>query len=1128
MNTLGDRDSDITAGIVARDDTPKTYVSYYGDAALDQWVEALATKLRTEDRLDATIDKWQVAPGDQEPAYLEEAIRESTFVVLICTPEYAELFNQRQKRVGYAAAIITGRVLRLDSYRKYVPVLRGGQRSEAVPAFLSDSGVIDLRGDTWNAPEYARLVKTLSQQIGNVGPGLSADDRQRTYWNDLSWHDITARSAPPIRAVRASLLDRIRILPAHLEPEEPIATGLEPPWSRFLNALTWKQECLERLETLQLTLRRLSGYTDATAIRSVVNELTAKLRPRQTYASLHAAFAPPLARRLLSPLHSVRNAVFRQQGGGDPETKTTLGQVQRQIHELMTHGERGAFRKCFLVMGGVGSGKSHFLAGVLRPFQDPFEGDPNDTPDWLPIWVDKPRYGTPFLDHLLKAVRSTTRVDWPALDTFWDVVASIRGAAKVVFILDDVHKWFDAEPDLRQVLAEAIDSLSRIDNVHWLLCLNDRAYASIATLTDRVWAPYSDEDRNLFHGHRRDRDQHPTAPRSGGWYRLDDLVEETGLGVTIVRQAADILAEEQSPSESEPEPDEDGVQANSGRDQDTSGEALLESIFGRTRSYDATTQRALANPLVASVYVVSSLPHGFNFDHVVNVRFLPFLEELRRLLVARSLGEAGSVIQNPLVLEQSIDYVARAFAERGDAELRAEELRDRIGDLAHGESALATPATLSAALQALERAHLIDLVERDSLTGITRIAWNTLRFDLFWELHLADQQLRIVRALPINPDLAVQEIDGWLDGFKAARLRNGVAQFLLLLSDAGHDPFALTLWSHALKAHGLPLHSALFAAGHATTARQKYVAHQLQRHHVVPVTSEDLIALVSFTRLADREVMPPPLAVELLHPRFAALAEYGLGDYAAFALSYAIAQARDARTLMAVVQWLEGCEQLRTADDLARLAVDRLFDLLDGDIDRLADATIDYARTPRRLSTEYELGQKLAQPKGTDRFLFRHWFFDSVCHTIVSGVQTGSYDYFWDRQWYDAVRLNVNPGIAVELEKFANFSISNRARFDARNRKALVALVHDLVKRRNPKHRHNAFFLIRHSEPVAVPGMPTVVDEQFHGDLRIIANDSRLSYLDRIVPRFFEENLGNWRQQGTRPKPRSGPRDKRR
>jgi hypothetical protein len=1104
MNTLGDGGSDGMAGaIVLREpQKPTTYISYYGDAALDAWVERLATRLRTQDGIDAQIDKWQAAPGDQEPEYLEKAIRDSTFVVLICTPEYAALFNGRQTRVGYAAAIITGQVLQFGTFQNYVPVLYSGQRDQAVPTFLSDSGAIDLRGDPWNADEYARLVKTLSRQIGSLQPGLSDEDRQRTYWHDLTWSDIAVRSAQRIRFARASLVERVRIVPARLEPVRPIESGLEGPWSQFLHQRTWKAECLEQIATLRETIGRLSRYKDAPALVEPLNELAAKLARRQPYPTLRAAFDAQLPRRLEQPWQLLRNVALRRRGGGDAATRLTLDEVRGRIARLLAFGERDAFRKCFLVMGGVGSGKSHFLAEVLKPFDD-LTVDSPDTPTWLPIIVDRPRSGAALPDHLLAMVRATTRVDWSSLDTFWDVVVSQRPEAKIVFVLDDLHKWFDADPDVRDALGNAIESFSRIDNVHWLLCLNDRAYVDVAPLTDRIWAAYSDDNRNFFYG-QRVHWRHPSAPRSGGWYRLDDVVEAKAVGVNIVREAGLLERAGAAPEGAAQAPDDSSWTTRA------TGEDLLRSIFGRAPAYDPSTQRALANPLVAAVYVVSSVMQGHSLDDVVNVRFLPFIEELRRLLVDRSVSEAGSDIRGRLPLEQAIDYVARVFTERGDAEIRAEELRERISVLAHNESVLAAAPAISAALQALERAHLLDLVERESPSGITQIAWHMLRFDLFWELFLADQQLRIIHQLRVNPDQAVQEIRGWLDAFKAVRLKNGVAQFLLLLSDAKRYAFAQILWSRALMESALPLHAALFAAGYATASRQAFVADALRRKSATPITPLDLLALVSFTRLAEPGVVSPPLRALLLQPHFGALAEYNLGDYAAFALSYAIAQVHDVPMMMELIQWLEGAEQLGAADDLARLCVDRLSDLLDQDIQRLTKATLDYARQPRVMLPDYEANRRKALGKGVDRYLFRHWFFDRVCDKIVNVLDQEPYWYFWKNGWYDATRLNVNRGTAIELEKFANFAISNRARSDPDRWDALVALVHKLVESNKPRHRHNAFFLIRHSEPV-VAGVATVVDEQFHDDLRTIAADKRVAYLRTFIPGFLEANLGSRR-----------------
>jgi hypothetical protein len=829
--------------LARKDAAPKTYVSYDGNAAHRSWVEAFVARLREEEGIDAFIDKWLIEPGDQKPEHIEKAIRDHDFVVLICTPEYARLFNERQGEVGYAAALITGRLLRLDSHKKYVPVLRSGLREEAVPGFLSSAGVIDLRGDKWqNSAGYGQLVSRLTEQIG-ILPSRPDDERQRKYWNDLSWADLCARSAHHLRFVRASLLARIRILPDTLEPEDPIDSGLNRPWGVFHTQKTWKKDCLERIAVLRLTLGSLSYLKQASALVDALEVFDRRLRPHQSYATLRAAFAPKLTMPLLSLWQALRTAALREAGGGTAQTRHTVDQIRRGIGQLVTLGRDTPCRKCFLVMGGVGAGKSHFLASVLAPFEDL---DAAHALGWLPIWVDRPTSGVPFADHLLAAIRTTTRVEWPSLDTCWDFVAEVLPDAKIVFVFDDLHKRFDVDAGLRQALPDAIEQMSRVDNVHWLLCLNDRAYASIAPLTERIWAAYSDENRNWFYGQQRGHDSRPATPRSGGWYRLDDIVEANEVGLEIVRQSAALLDDVQLFTPPNPEPDCDIPDAPL---ETTSEEDLLRSISGpAAHEYDATTRRALSNPLVASVFVTSRVQLGKSLDVAENVRFVPFINGLRSLLVERSLSEAGSSVENALVIEQAIDYVARAFAEAGDAELRVEDLRTRIAGLAQGESMLTQPTTLSAALQTLERAHLLDRIERSSPSSITRTAWNTLRFDLFWELHLADQQLRSVRGQWLNPDQAAQEIDEWLDQFKAVRLRNGVAQFLLLLSDSEADPFAEMLWTRALRAQGLPLHSALFAATHATTRRQARVARALRQATVAPKTADDLIALVHAAR----------------------------------------------------------------------------------------------------------------------------------------------------------------------------------------------------------------------------------------------------------------------------------------
>ena|SRR5271165_3081661 len=62
------------------------FISYsWDDDAHREWVRKLATRLRA-DGVNVSIDRWSAVPGDQLSAFMERAIRENQFVVIICTP----------------------------------------------------------------------------------------------------------------------------------------------------------------------------------------------------------------------------------------------------------------------------------------------------------------------------------------------------------------------------------------------------------------------------------------------------------------------------------------------------------------------------------------------------------------------------------------------------------------------------------------------------------------------------------------------------------------------------------------------------------------------------------------------------------------------------------------------------------------------------------------------------------------------------------------------------------------------------------------------------------------------------------------------------------------------------------
>src|SRR3954466_20384 len=103
---------------------PKVFISYsWDDEAHKTWGAQFAGRLRT-DGVDAKIDQWELVPGDKLPQFMETAIRENDFVLLICTPNYKAKADGRKGGVGYEGDIMTAEVFGKGNHRKYIPILR--------------------------------------------------------------------------------------------------------------------------------------------------------------------------------------------------------------------------------------------------------------------------------------------------------------------------------------------------------------------------------------------------------------------------------------------------------------------------------------------------------------------------------------------------------------------------------------------------------------------------------------------------------------------------------------------------------------------------------------------------------------------------------------------------------------------------------------------------------------------------------------------------------------------------------------------------------------------------------------------------------------------------------------------
>ncbi len=152
------------------EENPKVFISYsWDDDPHKAWVKAFATRLRT-DGVDVTLDQWETVPGDMLPRFMEQAIRENAYVLIICTPNYKKKSDNREGGVGYEGDIMTGEVFTTKNHRKFIPVLRRGDFKSASPGWLTGAYGIDLRADPINEQQYGDLTATLYKRREQAPP----------------------------------------------------------------------------------------------------------------------------------------------------------------------------------------------------------------------------------------------------------------------------------------------------------------------------------------------------------------------------------------------------------------------------------------------------------------------------------------------------------------------------------------------------------------------------------------------------------------------------------------------------------------------------------------------------------------------------------------------------------------------------------------------------------------------------------------------------------------------------------------------------------------------------------------------------------------------------------------------
>jgi len=153
---------------------PTCFVSYSWDSDDHKaWVCKLATSLRSHG-VDVQFDQWNLRLGMDVTQYMEEHIRSSDYVLLVCTPAFALRANTGKGGVGYEKGIITGEIYHGAQATKFIPVLRAGEPKECLPSYLRNRLYVDFRREANFDAGVQAIVRHVYQKPESDLPPLAS------------------------------------------------------------------------------------------------------------------------------------------------------------------------------------------------------------------------------------------------------------------------------------------------------------------------------------------------------------------------------------------------------------------------------------------------------------------------------------------------------------------------------------------------------------------------------------------------------------------------------------------------------------------------------------------------------------------------------------------------------------------------------------------------------------------------------------------------------------------------------------------------------------------------------------------------------------------------------------------
>lgn len=713
-------------------------------------------------------------------------------------------------------------------------------------------------------------------------------------------------------------------------------------WLRERKLRMFRDELYERTPVVESPLRKMwELFTTAPSWQSRLHELLVKLEnalaERWSSAKLEpiAEFKQQVARSACTSLHAdalrlherINNAISWPPlpAHATQQEKDYRSRVASAMESMRRFLVRQAFGRCFLVVGGVGSGKTYSIAEFIE------FGDLSQRRFFL-LPLHKPVAGQDqdivhSIERQLQDATGDRSVTMHSLETMLGSHAD-GTPIRVVFAIDNVDQWVD-EPYGGQ-LRDVIEQYSRGDHIYWLFTVQETRYHAVrssivGTLLEIMGFGF-EAIANLL-PHIAIKPHQETIGGEGHtigmWLLLDALNRTHDVGLKILNENA-------------------------------------------IAPFDASIPKSEINDIIQQplfAWILRDLAQKQAFVDWIRLRQVDLVFRFWRGRLD-SLPLPGGVTKEQV--QDVVEVVAALIVSS-----RGSPLVPKVHANAARVNKTLDHNSVEKALLALERSGLVTL--RESHAQITGDVVRSLErhISLFWELRIA---ARLRNSSPKNNS----PITGYLNLIEEhilpleQELREGILQFFLLLVNAD-PPSGLAPTRVFLETRKLPgAEAAVWFAGpqasmdtQTVLAREHLSAEQAKNPHL-------LFAYLYFCTNADAHAVSVINRFGRLAPHLNAIQATSLPQYFHYFATRHLQTLKDFGALHLCLRHLFNAGVLEVCDKIAETAANVLFKVTQG-IAIAVQSAVAYAdASPRTKLLEKFKGRS-----------FREWFLCYVARRAI-------------------------------------------------------------------------------------------------------------------------------------------------